>query len=97
MPDILENAMTTLVAPGLGTAEFFVAVLVACGLAMIAMHFARCFHPPAGIDPLIVVHNDLSWGFLLMPVAAGAVLLAAFAFAWHNLLRRGGWPARSNR
>ena len=37
MPDILENAMTTLVAPGLGTAEFFVAVLVACGLAMIAI------------------------------------------------------------
>jgi CBS-domain-containing membrane protein len=66
----------------------------AVGLAMVAMHLARSFHPPAGIDPLVVVHNDLSWGFLLMPVAAGALLLAAFAYAWHNTLRRGSWPQR---
>lgn len=70
------------------------AAAVAVGLAMIAMHLTRSFHPPAGIDPLIVVHHDLSWGFLVMPVGAGALLLAAFAFAWHNLLRREGWPVR---
>ncbi|MCG7391890.1 hypothetical protein MHY87_03095 [Microvirga sp. ACRRW] len=29
--------MATFVLPGLGTAEFFVAILVACGLAMIAI------------------------------------------------------------
>lgn len=70
------------------------AAAAAVGFAMIAMHLARSFHPPAGIDPLIVVHNDLSWSFLVMPVGAGALLLAAFAFAWHNLLRRNGWPMR---
>jgi CBS-domain-containing membrane protein len=66
----------------------------AVGLAIAAMHLTNTFHPPAGIDPLIVVVNDMSWGFLFAPVAAGALLLAAFAFVWHNLFRRGSWPER---
>ena len=70
------------------------AAAAAVGLAMLAMHLTRTFHPPAGIDPLIVVHNDLSWSFLLMPVTAGVLLLAAFAFVWHNASRRGAWPLR---
>ncbi|HZH11606.1 MAG TPA: hypothetical protein VEZ24_14690 [Microvirga sp.] len=37
MQDTFENAIATFVSPGLGTAEFFVAVLVACGLLMIAI------------------------------------------------------------
>jgi CBS-domain-containing membrane protein len=70
------------------------AAAVAVGIAMIAMHVTRMFHPPAGIDPLVVVANNMSWGFLLAPVAVGAVLLALFAFLWHNLARRGSWPVR---
>jgi CBS-domain-containing membrane protein len=68
------------------------AAAVAVGLAMLAMHLTRSFHPPAGIDPLVVVINNLSWSFLLVPVAIGACLLALLAFAWHNLFRRGAWP-----
>src|SRR5215831_10532183 len=64
----------------------------AVGLAMMAMHGTRTFHPPAGIDPLIVVYYDKSWDFFLAPVALGAGLLAAFAFAWHNLVVRHPWP-----
>jgi CBS-domain-containing membrane protein len=30
---------------------------VAVGIAISAIHWTRSFHPPAGIDPLIVVHN----------------------------------------
>jgi CBS-domain-containing membrane protein len=61
------------------------------------MHLTRTFHPPAGIDPLVVVINDLSWSFLIVPVAVGALLLALFAFGWHNLVERGPnngdtWP-----
>jgi CBS-domain-containing membrane protein len=66
----------------------------AVGLAMVAMHVTRTFHPPAGIDPLIVVVNDMSWSFLLAPVAVGACLLAVFAFLWHNAVRRRSWPER---
>ena len=64
------------------------------GLAMAAMHMTRTFHPPAGITPLIVVGQGVSWNFLFAPVAVGALLLAAFAWGWHNAVRREPWPAR---
>lgn len=70
------------------------AAALAVGLAMLAMHATRTFHPPAGIDPLLVVVNGLPWSFLLVPVAAGALLLAAFAYAWHLAVRRFNWPTR---
>jgi CBS-domain-containing membrane protein len=70
------------------------AAAVAVGLAMIAMHATRTFHPPAGIDPLLIVVNNAPWSFLLLPVAAGALMLAVFAYAWHLAVRRFDWPTR---
>jgi CBS-domain-containing membrane protein len=70
------------------------AAAFAVGLAMAAMHVTRTFHPPAGIDPLIVVAQGLPWSFLLAPVAVGALMLAAFAWLWHVLVRREVWPAK---
>jgi CBS-domain-containing membrane protein len=75
------------------------AAALAVGLAMVAMHLTETFHPPAGIDPLVVVVNNMSWSFLIAPVGVGAVLLALFAFVWHNLVARGPnrgdtWPRR---
>jgi CBS-domain-containing membrane protein len=75
------------------------AAAMAVGLAMIAMHLTGTFHPPAGIDPLVVVVNNMSWSFLLAPVGVGAVLLALYAYVWHNLVARGAnkgdtWPMR---
>jgi CBS-domain-containing membrane protein len=68
------------------------AAALAVGLSIVAMHVTRSFHPPAGIDPLVVVLNNMSWSFLLVPVAVGACLLAALALVWHNAFRRGSWP-----
>jgi CBS-domain-containing membrane protein len=75
------------------------AAAVAVGLAMVAMHLTNTFHPPAGINPLVVVINNMSWSFLIVPVGIGTLLLATFAFAWHNLVTRGvsegdTWPVR---
>jgi CBS-domain-containing membrane protein len=64
---------------------------LAVGVAMLAMHLTRTFHPPAGIDPLIAVTEHLPWTFLFIPVAAGAVLLACFAFLWHHAAGQ-RWP-----
>jgi CBS-domain-containing membrane protein len=61
---------------------------LAVGLAMVAMRLTRTFHPPAGIDPLVVVIHDVSWGFLIVPVVIGVTSLALFAFVWHNLVTR---------
>jgi CBS-domain-containing membrane protein len=35
------------------------AAALAVGFAMVAMHATRTFHPPAGIDPLLVVVNAM--------------------------------------
>ncbi len=76
------------------------AAALTVGLALVAMDLTGTFHPPPGIDPLVVVVvNDMSWDFLVAPVGIGAMLLALFAFAWHNLVARGAnrgntWPAR---
>ena len=70
------------------------AAAVAVGLAILAMYLTGTFHPPAGIDPLLVVSNSLPWSFLLVPVLAGALLLTAFACLWHRWLRRRPWPQR---
>ena len=71
------------------------AAAVAVGLSLIAMHLSDTFHLPAGIDPLVVVVNDMSWGFLFMPVGIGALLLVLFAFAWFKLVARG--PNKSEK
>src|SRR5437660_4437477 len=64
------------------------------GLAVLAMYLTGTFHPPAGINPLLVISNNLPWSFLFAPVLAGALLLTAFALAWHRFGRRQDWPAR---
>lgn len=70
------------------------AAAVAVGLAIVAMHLTRTFHPPAGIDPLLVVVNNMPWTFLFVPVAVGATFLATYAFIWHVATRRYSWPKR---
>jgi CBS-domain-containing membrane protein len=64
------------------------------GLAVLAMYLTGTFHPPAGINPLLVISNNLSWTFLFAPVLAGALLLAAFAWIWHRWVRGQSWPQR---
>ena len=70
------------------------AAAAAVGLAVLAMYVTGTFHPPAGINPLLVVSNNLPWSFLFAPVLAGALLLTAFAFVWHRWVRRRPWPQR---
>jgi len=70
------------------------AAAAAVGLAVLAMYLTRTFHPPAGIDPLLVVSANLPWSFLLAPVLTGALSLAAFAWLWHRLVLRKPWPLR---
>lgn len=68
------------------------AAAIAVGLAILAMYLTDTFHPPAGIDPLLVVSQNLGWMFLLAPVLVGALLLALFAFLWHRGLGHRPWP-----
>jgi CBS-domain-containing membrane protein len=67
---------------------------IAVGIAIAAMHLSGTFHPPAGINPLIIVLGDMPWSFMIVPVAFGAVILLAFAWLWHRVLWRRPWPAQ---
>src|ERR1700761_9527090 len=55
--------------------------------AILAMDLTGTFHRPAGIDPLLVVSNNLGWSFLAVPLFAGALLLTLFACVWRRWLR----------
>jgi CBS-domain-containing membrane protein len=70
------------------------AAAFAVGLAIAAMQVAGMFHPPAGINPLLIVLQGFSWDYLLVPVASGAVLLLIFAYLWNNFVRGERWPSR---
>ena len=81
-------AVLKLTAPGP------LAAAAGVGLAVLAMYLTGTFHQPAGINPLLVISNNLSWTFLFAPVLAGALLLAAFALVWHRWMRGKSWPQR---
>jgi CBS-domain-containing membrane protein len=70
------------------------AAAAAVGVAILAMYVTGTLHPPAGINPLLVVSNSLPWSFLFAPVLAGALLLTGFAFVWHRSIRSRPWPRR---
>jgi CBS-domain-containing membrane protein len=59
-----------LIVKGCGPASW--AAAMAVGLVMVAMHLTDTFHPAAGIDPLVVVVNNMSWGFIVAPLGIGA-------------------------
>lgn len=64
---------------------------VAVGVAILVMLATDSFHPPAGINPLIIVTHSMPWSFV---AAAGALMLLAYTWAWTNGVRRVRWPQR---
>jgi len=66
-----------------GSSEWAAAVGV--GLSIVLMLRLKVFHPPAAVNAFLVVKQGLGIEFLFTIVLAGAVLLVAFAFAWHRL------------
>lgn len=67
---------------------------LAIGLAILAMYYLRCLHPPGGAVALIAVLggdsvHDLGFQFVLAPVALNvAILLTAAALFWRLALHR---------
>jgi len=61
------------------------ALALAVGLSATAMHLTRTMHPPAGIDPLLIVHQQLGFDYLVSIILPGALLLAGFSLFWRRL------------
>ncbi len=59
--------------------------VVALALTLVVMLLTRTVHPPAGANPLIMIHAHAGFAALLQPVAAGVALLALVAAVWTRL------------
>ncbi|NMH65687.1 HPP family protein [Shewanella salipaludis] len=62
------------------------------GLALTLMMLTGTLHPPAGANPLLVMLTAPGWGFVLDPVACGALLILAVGWVYHNLICGHAYP-----
>lgn len=60
--------------------------LLALALTLVLMLVTQTVHPPAGANPLIMVHAHAGFSAIMSPVAAGVIVLALFAAAWSRLV-----------
>lgn len=74
----------------LGAGVAAAALGVAASIAL--MQATRTFHPPAGINPVVMVIANAGWSFILVPVGAGAIILVAYAWIYHRLTQGTPWP-----
>lgn len=85
-PVLGGNLISALI--GVGCAQHitdpFLAAGVAVGLAIVAMYYLRCLHPPGGATALVAVLGgesvqQLGYGFLLSPVLENVLVILAMA------------------
>jgi CBS domain-containing membrane protein len=87
-PVIGGNTLSALV--GLAVCQWLpqpdLAAGVAVGMALLAMFFMRCLHPPGGAMALLVVLTQThDWRFSLVPVLLNSVLLVLLCTAYNRL------------
>ncbi len=58
------------------------------GLAIFIMMITNTVHPPAGGNPIIVILGDQNLSFILMPLAAGSLVIIVFAIIFNKIVRR---------
>jgi len=69
------------------------AIGLGVGLAIAAMSFSRCLHPPGGAAALTAIIGgpavtDLGYQFALIPVGLNSAMLVILGIAFHKLTRR---------
>ena len=78
--------------------DFTVAASASVGLAIGAMYFARCIHPPGGATALAAVIgaeklHDLGYAFAYEPILLNAVTILLIAIVFNGLFRWRRYPA----
>ncbi len=63
-------------------------------LTMVFMVITRTIHPPAGANPLLMVHNQASFYALLRPVGIGVLTLFFVAVLWSRFRRGRPYPIK---
>lgn len=68
------------------------AIALAVGAAVTLMMALRITHPPAGADPVVIFLSDPGWGFLLVPMLTGTLVLVGIATLVHMIPPRTVYP-----
>ncbi len=68
--------------------------VLAVVLTMLLMMTTRTIHPPAGANPLLMVHNHATFQALLKPVGIGVLILFLVAVLWSRFRRGRSYPVR---
>lgn len=79
-----------------------IAAAAALGFAMLAMHWLRCLHPPAGATAVFAVIGGqpiqaLGWGYVFSVVGANVAFLLLAALVLNNLLPGRRYPMQRPR
>lgn len=75
-----------------GDASWVSAAAVA--LTMVWMVATRTIHPPAGANPLLMIHNHAGFYALLNPVVTGVLTLFIVAMLWSRLGHGKSYPIK---
>jgi CBS-domain-containing membrane protein len=66
----------------------FISIGLAVAISVWVMMVTKTIHPPAGANPIIVILGGKGAGFILLPVAAGAIIIILFAIIFNKILKR---------
>ena len=66
----------------------FLSIGLAVAISVWAMMITKTIHPPAGANPIIAILGGKGISFILLPVAAGALIIIIFAMIYNKILKR---------
>ena len=92
---LLSAAAGFLVLWTLGSSPWMAAPAV--GIAIALMQLTGTLHPPAGLNPFIIVTQATGWEFFFIPIAFGSVLLVVLAWLFHKVTQPGVYPIRKGK
>ncbi|HET9650591.1 MAG TPA: HPP family protein [Usitatibacter sp.] len=59
--------------------------VLAVSITLVLLLLTRSVHPPAGANPIIMVHSHAAFGSLLHPIGSSVLLMAVVAAVWSRI------------
>ena len=72
----------------------FITLGLAVGFALTLMMYFKVEHPPAAANPLIALLSDVSFEFIFLPVAGGAIIIIILSILINKYLLKRNYPSR---
>ena len=72
----------------------FITLGLAVGFALALMMYFKVEHPPAAANPLIALLSDVSFEFIFLPVAAGAIIIIILSILINKYLLKRNYPTK---